>query len=171
MILTDMQQLFDYQNAMDEQAQTLVQETLAAHPERAGDESTDAKPSPDLNHRPVKLMNPNHVGDCEDCGSAAFTVRDSKDGRTYPMCRMCINAIHRQSLQHTQYGDKEICWQCEITVDSLGIISGATHRTKPVEDEVKADGSVRQGIGPMLRAGRVDLTDGVLSILPSQDAT
>ena len=148
-------ELFDRQAAMDAEAQTLVAATIAAHPDEVLD----------LTNRPLKLMNAQDIGTCPDCGEAQFTVRDQATGRTIPMCRMCISAVRRQSLQHTQYGTEEICWNCEITVDSLGIISGATHHTKPVEDQLLPNGSTRLGIGPLLRAGRIDLTDGVLTII------
>ena len=51
-------------------------------------------------------------------------------------------------------------------MDSLGIIDGAIHRTKPVDDETDVQGRVRLGIGPLLRAEKIDLTDGVLTVLP-----
>jgi len=114
---------------------------------------------------PVKVVSVSNGEDCPDCGEPTFVVRDGLTGRTGPMCRMCINAIRRQSLQHHQYTD-EICWGCEISLDSLGIITAATHHTKPLEDQLQSDGSTRLGIGPLLRDERIDLTDGVLTVLP-----
>ncbi len=153
-IVTDIEELFTRQATMDAEAQTLRDTVTAAHPGRASDYSP----------RPIRLLNPNDVGTCEECGEPEFTVRDAGSGRTLSMCRMCINAIRRGSLLHTQYGRLEICWVCEITVDSLGIIDGAIHRTKPVDDQTLPGGTIRHGIMPYLLAGRIDNTDGVLSI-------
>tara|TARA_Y100000310_G_scaffold114125_1_gene112632 strand:- start:364 stop:630 length:267 start_codon:yes stop_codon:yes gene_type:complete len=88
------------------------------------------------------------------------------------MCRCCINAVRRQSLCHTQYGDREICYRCEITYDSLGIINAANHHTWPVEDTEYTrivDGisvtRTRPGLLALIAAGKIDLTDDVVTIL------
>ena len=154
-IIRDIVELKQWQTDWDQAMfDTIVQQTLAAHPTNP----------PDLSPRAYKLIGSHDVGTCE-CGDATFTIRDEKTGRTAPACRMCINAVRRQSLGHLQY-TAEICWVCRITTDSLGLIDGAIHRTKPYEDELQQNGTVRAGIGPLIRAGRIDLTNDVLTILP-----
>jgi len=153
-IVRDIQELFDLNDAWDAEADALVTATLADHP------------SVDLSPRPFKLISPNDSGNCQDCGEAQFLIRDQRSGRTTPICRACINAVRRQSLHHRQYSRLEICWNCKITTDSLGIIDGAIHHMFPLEDQTLADGTIRRGIGDSLRAGRIDLTNNVLTILP-----
>ena len=156
MIVRTIAELKQWQTDMDERMlSTIVAETMTAHP--VG--------QPDLSPRAFKLIGSNDDGSCEECGDARFTIRDKKTGRTGPVCRMCINAVRRQSLGHWQYG-AEICWECRVTTDSLGLIDGAIHRTKPFEDEIQLDGSIRKGVNPLILVGRVDLTDDILTILP-----
>mgnify|MGYP005820559849 CR=1 FL=1 len=148
MIVTSVDQLRERQTAMDAQAGALVASTNAAH----------ATPH-DLSlrgiHSPASRVN---VGICEDCGDPEFTVTDSRSGITEPKCRMCINAIRRQSLQHTQYV-AEICYNCEITYDSIGLVTGATHTTKPLSDRPNRMGGVILGWTSLVAAGWVEIDD------------
>lgn len=136
----------------------VVAATIASHSDSHHDAS-------DLSPRAMKLIGPGHVGVCTDCDEPTFNIRDQKSGRTAPVCRGCINTVRRQSLGHGQY-TAEICMSCEIITDSLGLISGVIHRTKPYEDETQPDGAIRPGIGPLIRAQRIDVTDDILSVLP-----
>jgi hypothetical protein len=170
--------------------------------------------------RPQKILGskPRDVGKCADCNEPMFMVIDVRDGETVARCRGVINAILRQSLQHHQYTE-EICWDCELTTDSIGLISGCNHHPKPFLDQVvqeevshfatRADVAaalevqiakeahdakeagqafgvdavvpaltlgdkvvdqellIRPGLQPLIDAGRLDLTDNVLSISES----
>lgn len=163
MIVTDIQVLIDRQNANDLDAHTtIVDAALVTHPSLQREH---------FHSTPLKLVSAVNGPDCPECGEPTFTVRDKSSGRTAPRCRMCINTIRRQSLGHRQYSDLEICCSCEITYDSVGIISGCIHQMRPVEDQpFEEDGVViriRQGIGPLCRDGCVDVTDNVLTILPA----
>jgi len=158
-IVQQMSELFINQTQMDEDAhKKIVDDALLTHP---------GKDASDFVRRRQRLISAVNGQDCPDCGEPEYTVRDQLTGRTEPRCRCCFNAIMRQSLGHIQYGEKEVCWDCKITYDSIGLITGAVHNTKPLEDEtIQTDPLIiRVGIGPLLRAGRVDLTDCVLTIL------
>lgn len=154
MIVTEIVDLKDWQTDFDERAiQALVDSVEANHP------------GVDLSLRPLKLLNAVNDGLCDECGEAKFLVRDGGRGITSLFCRACLNAVRRQSLTHVQY-TAEICWDCKITKDSLGIISGANHHCFPFEDEILPNGSVRRGLNPYIAVGRIDLTNDVLTLLP-----
>lgn len=161
-VVKDIQELIQRQTDLDTEADELVVTTLAVHEEHMIPDGVPLVP-PDLSPRPLKLIGSQDDGSCECCGEPKFTIRDGQTGRTGPVCRMCINAVRRQSLHHRQY-TSEICCDCLITTDSLGIITGAIHRTRPFEDATLLDGTIRPGIGPLLRAGCIDLTDGCVTI-------
>ena len=72
----------------------------------------------------------------------------------------------RQSLTHTQYGGKELCYNCEITYDSLGIINGTNHQTWPIEDFIDRDsGETVAGLKTLIADECFDLTDGKVTRL------
>jgi hypothetical protein len=72
----------------------------------------------------------------------------------------------RQSLTHIQYGGKELCYNCEITYDSLGIINGAIHHTWPIEDFIDRDsGETVAGLKTLIADECFDLTDGKVTRL------
>jgi len=72
-------------------------------------------------------------GFCVDCEEDTYMVSDSDTGKNVELCKGCINVIRRQSLVHR--ASSELCLNCEITFDSVGLISGANHVTFPIEDE------------------------------------
>ena len=154
MIITEIQDLKDWQTDRDE---TLILGYV--------DAVERVHPGIDLSLRALKLVGLKDDGVCEFCGAGMLEVRDDSNGTVYLMCRNCINAVRRQSHHHRQY-TAEICVDCHIFTDSLGLIHRNTHRTKPYEDEVDVDGAVRKGIGFYIRANRLDLTDDVITILP-----
>lgn len=160
-LVTSLDQLIQIQTSMDDKANILVVETLAAHPLH----------TPDLSPRPIKLIDASTDKLCDECGDPALTVRDQKTGLTIPECRGCINAIRRQSLHHRQYGGSEICYCCEISYDSVGLISGAIHRTWPVEDvgdilALSDPHHNRCGLTTLIAAGKIDLSHDVVTISP-----
>ena len=93
----------------------------------------------------------------EDCESPTFSVRDGKTGLTKPMCRECINVIRMQSVQHRQY-THDICINCEITYDSIGLVSGSNHQTWPIEDEPPGPTS-RSGLKTLIAANKISVND------------
>lgn len=154
MIVTGIQDLKVWQTDRDAALiEAMVDAAEAVHPEA------------DLSLRAIKLVASDNVSICDLCNAPEFMVRDKGTGITGPMCRMCINAIRRQSLTHVQY-TAEICWDCSITTDSVGLISGANHHPFPFNDEVQSNGSIRRGLIPYITAGRVDLTNDILTLLP-----
>jgi len=138
------------QATKDRECDEMISACLAAHQDHV----------PDLAPRPQKIVKVEHEKICEDCGDPEYLVRDQKSGLTLPRCRMSINAIMRQSLTHTQYGGQEICYRCEITYDSLGIINGAIHHTWPIEDFTDQDsGETVAGLKTLIADECFDLTD------------
>lgn len=168
-IITTVEELFAINKAMDTEAGTLRDKVsdahLTSHHDLSGWSDSDTPGPGSRFPHPLHTLGPKPVstGECLECGEPEFRVLDSKSGKTSEWCRGCINAVRRQSIQHHQYTD-EICWNCEITYDSVGLISGVNHHVFPLEDQTLADGSTRRGIGDYLRAGRIDCTDGALTI-------
>ena len=79
----------------------------------------------------------------------------------------------RQSLHHRQYfiskdvtkwvDTDEICLNCEITRDSLGLINGATHHSvTPIADKTSPDERIRIGLKSYIAANKLELVDGIL---------
>lgn len=153
MFFTTRTELLNRQSTMDAEAGALVTKVLEAHPGTALKPKTDeavgvhdlsgwpegAKPGPgSIFPHPQKILGskPRDIGTCIECGEPEFLILDGQSGRTEPRCRGCFNAIIRQSLQHHQYTD-EICGNCEITYDSIGLISGANHHPRPCDDRPK----------------------------------
>lgn len=154
MIVAEIADLKDWQTDRDEVLIGAVVDAAEA-----------AHPTFNFMLRPLKLLNPVNVSLCGECNGPEFDVRDGGSGITEVVCRDCINAVRRKSLSHIQY-TMEICWDCRITTDSLGIISGAVHHTFPYNDEPQPDGSIRKGLIPYIVAGRIDLTNDILTLLP-----
>lgn len=127
------------------------------------DAADSEHPLANLAARPLVLTSPINVSICELCGSPEFLIRDGVSGITETMCRVCINAVRRQSHHHGIYVSA-ICIECEICYDSVGLIHAANHRTMPFEDTVISSGEVTAGLNPLIEAGRVDLTDDILTI-------
>jgi len=118
----------------------------------------------DFAMRSQKLINAFSKRDCRGCGEPEYLIRDGQTGRSVQRCRPCINAIMRQSLGHAQYKSLEICIHCEISSDSLGLITGAWHSMMPRGDQVQPDGSIRVGLERLIASHKVDLTNNVLTV-------
>ncbi len=154
MIIRSIEDLKDWQTDRDEiLVEELVDSAEVLHPEF------------NFSPRALKLVAAQHTGSCELCGEAEFTIRDALTGMTSSTCRQCVNAVRRQTLTHVIY-PAEICWDCTITKDSLGLINGAFHHTFPFDDELQKDGTIRRGLNPLILAGRIELVDNVLTLLP-----
>jgi len=150
MIVTNILELKAMNQAMDDRIQEFVNKVKLAHPKSDHDligwaDGQERMVTTEDGH--IKILpfphpqsiiggkHPHQLGVCEECGEAEFGILDQKTGLTGPRCRQCFNAIMRQSLQHHQY-TAEICYPCEITYDSVGLIGGAIHHVRPYDDEV-----------------------------------
>jgi hypothetical protein len=119
--------------------------TLAAH----------AQMEP-LDKRANKFIRPTGE-DCE-CGEATFLVRDAMAGREVVVCRDCLNANRRLSLGHSHM-THDICFRCELSYDSFGIVIAANHHTYPIEDFTMA-GVDRPGLKSLIVDNKVSIESG-----------
>ena len=109
-----------------------------------------------LDKRANKFVRPTGE-DCE-CGEANFLVRDATAGREIVVCRDCLNANRRLSLGHSQM-TRDLCFRCELSYDSFGIVVAANHHTYPIEDFTMA-GVDRLGLKSLIVDHRVSIESG-----------
>jgi hypothetical protein len=119
-----------------------------------------------LDKRANKFVAPTG-GECE-CGEANFLVRDATAGREVIVCRDCLNANRRLSLGHSHM-TKDICFRCELSYDSFGIVVAANHHTFPIEDFTIA-GVSRPGLTSLIVDNKVSIEPGDQIVIAAQVA-
>ena len=106
-----------------------------------------------LDKRANKFLRPTGE-DCE-CGEANFLVRDATAGREVVVCRDCLNANRRLSLGHSHM-TQDICYHCELSYDSFGIVIAANHHTFPIEDFIINE-NPRPGLKSLIVENKVSI--------------
>ena len=133
-----------------------------------GAEGIDNRP---LKHLPGAPGTPGTFCPVEACQAIQFRVTDQTTGVDKIVCRECLNATRRLSLQHSHMING-LCFRCTLNYDRYGIIVSATHRTEnplsdfwdPRDNEAKAKSEGRERLimkGTLFRIeqGLVEIDD------------